>query len=128
MAKAIRKVAPTRTAYSAYAAGSWAFILGIILAIIAGILIAPAGWIVLLLGLLGLVVGLLNITSKETVQFLVASIALVAAASSFNLVLETVGGEIAASLQTLLGNIAVFVAPAAIVVALKTIFTLASQK
>ncbi len=108
--------------------GSWAFIVGILLAIIAGVIVYPTGWVILLLGLLGLIVGFMNITTKEATPFLVAAIALVASAASFNLVLETVGGTAAAALQTILGNIAVFVAPAAIVVALKAIFALASEK
>jgi len=118
--------------YGSVKTGSWAFIFGVIVAIVAGAfsdyVSMYASWIVLLLGLLGLVVGFMNVTSKETVPFLVAAIALVASTASFNLVLETVGGSAAAVVQTTLGFIAVFVAPAAIVVALKAIFALASEK
>jgi hypothetical protein len=113
--------------------GSWAFIAGIAVAILAGIFIdiTETVWLLTLLIALGLVVGLLNITAKEVVSFLVAAIALLVSTVSINavlkLIIEKTSSTIVLALQSILGNIAVFVAPAAIIVALKAIFVLAEE-
>ncbi len=106
--------------------GEWAFIIGVVIAIVVSLFKVNdtiAGWLALLLVVLGLIVGLLNVTEKETTPFLVASAAL--------LITGTAGGSLAIIpligpyLQNIVQNIAVFVAPAAIVVALKAIQSLA---
>jgi len=110
--------------------GEWAFIIGVLIAIVIGLFAGNLGenlqgWLILLLVVLGLIVGLLNISEKETTLFLVASAAL--------LITGTAGGSLAiipvigGYLQDIVQNIAVFVAPAAIVVALKTIQSLAKD-
>jgi len=109
--------------------GGWAFILGVIVAIIAGLaagLVASyAGWITLLLVILGLIVGFLNIADKQTQGFLIAAIALMAVGTanlaSINTVLPGVGTAIAYIVQ----NVAAFVMPAALVVALKEVYNIA---
>lgn len=106
--------------------GSWAFIIGIIIAIIAGFF--DLGTIVVsILILLGLIVGFLNITGKETTAFLISTIALVIVTSFGGAVLgqiDTIGGY----LQRILNAIMIFVIPATIVVALKAIFALAHDE
>lgn len=108
--------------------GEWAFIIGVVIAIVVSLIKVSgtlAGWLVLLLVVVGLIVGLLNVTEKEATPFLVASVAL--------LIAGTVGGSlsviplIGSYLQAIVQNIAVFVAPAAIVVALKAIQSLAKD-
>src|SRR3989338_6456979 len=108
--------------------GEWAFIIGVVIAIVVSFITVSgtvAGWITLLLVVLGLIVGLLNITEKETTPFLIAAAAL--------LITGTAGGSLAiipvigGYLQDIVQNIAVFVAPAAIVVALKAIQSLAKD-
>ena len=108
--------------------GEWAFIVGVLVAIVVSLFNVSgsvAGWLVLLLVVLGLIVGLLNVTEKETTPFLVAAAAL--------LITGTAGGSLAiipvigSYLQDIVQNIAVFVAPAAIVVALKAIQSLAKD-
>lgn len=101
--------------------GGWAFILGLVIAILFGLIGYNPSWAIGLLVVLGLIVGFLNITDKETVPFLVASIALLAAGSA-NL------GELWVNLNGLLGNISVFVAPAAIIVAIKAVYALGAKK
>lgn len=103
--------------------GHYAFIVGVVLAIIAGIIVTNNPWIVLALVILGLVVGFLNVSAKETTEFLVASIALIAAGSANLTIIPYVGDYLTA----ILGYIAVFVAPAAIVVALKAVKQLAEK-
>jgi len=101
--------------------GHWAFIIGILLAIIAGLIPAlQTPTITWILVLLGLIVGFLNVTIKETQEFLIAAIALLIISSTGALpVLGTI-------IATILSNIVAFVAPAALIVALKAIYDLAS--
>lgn len=112
--------------------GSWAFIVGLIIAVLAGVIIHDVtlnNWLILALGVLGLIVGFLNVTAKESTPFLVAAIALVVSATSFNAVLEKLpASTVVTVVQTVLGNIAVFVAPAAVLVALRAIYALASSE
>ena len=110
--------------------GQWAFIIGVIIAIVVGLFssnlgVNTEGWLVLLLVVLGLIVGLLNVTEKETTPFLVAAAALLITGTAGNTlaVIPTLGSY----LQGVVEAIAVFVAPAAIVVALKAIQSLASE-
>ena len=116
---------------SSQTVGSWAFILGVVIAIIVGIVAGvvgletfTAGIITLILVILGLIVGFLNINEKEVHQFLIAAIALIAVGTanlgSINFVVPVLGTV----LQALVLNIAVFVAPAALVVSLKAIHKL----
>ena len=94
--------------------GWWAFVVGLVLAVIFGF--SGNVGLIWLLVLLGLVVGFLNISEKEAITFLVASIALISAGSATNLTVlwGPLGG--------ILSSIVVFVAPAAIVVAIKAIY------
>lgn len=104
--------------------GEYAFLLGIAIAVLAGLLMETGGWISVILVLLGLVVGLMNISSKETMPFLMASIALLLVGSAGLEKLPIVGVYLA----PVIANILVFVAPAVVVVALKTVFDLAKKK
>lgn len=98
--------------------GHWAFIIGIILAVVAGVTAIP--FLPLILFVLGLIVGCLNVTEKESTPFLVAVTALLiigVAGLQF-------GGE---TLAAILNNFIAFVAAAGLIVALKQIITLAKQ-
>jgi hypothetical protein len=96
--------------------GKWAFIIGLVLAGVAG-LFFQAVWVVWVLAILGVIVGLLNVTQEETQGFLLAAIAFALSATALNTV-PYVGGVVA----NILGYVAVFVAGAMIVVALKALF------
>lgn len=104
--------------------GHWAFLIGVVLAVIAGLVPAlqtpKIAWV--LVGL-GLIVGLLNITARETEQFLVATVAFVIAADAAGDIIQL--GYTAA---VILGNVVTFVFPAALIVAFKTIWVLASEE
>jgi len=95
-------------------AGWWAFVIGLVVAVIAGFTGNLGAW-TWLLALLGLVVGYLNVQEKEAVTFLVASVALMLAGSAN---LETLW----APLAPILAGVVVFVAPAAIIVAIKAVY------
>ena len=102
--------------------GSYAFLVVIVLAIIAALVPAlqanaTVTWILVLLGL---IVGLMNVTKKETMGFLIAGIGL-------NIVSATLP-NLGLYLTAILNNINVFVAPAVLVVALKAIYDYAEKK
>ena len=105
--------------------GSWSFIIGLIIAVIVGLFTEATGMIVTILVLLGLVVGFLNITDKEIHGFLVAAIALMLAGGAGNLLgtVPAIGGI----LERVLNNFVVFVAPSAIVVAVKQLYNISKD-
>jgi hypothetical protein len=106
--------------------GGYAFLVGVLIAILAVFVSVPE--VPLALAVLGLLVGLLNIADKETEKFLIASIALLASYASLSpLAVTPVLGIYVAMILPVFGNIAVFVAPAALIVALKTIYTLGQK-
>jgi hypothetical protein len=109
--------------------GSLAFILGVVISIIAGIVAgmvtAYAGVIILVLVILGLIVGFLNVADKEIQPFLIAAIALIAIGTTSLLPLDTLYNGLGTVLTAMLRNIAAFVAPAALIVALKAVYNLA---
>jgi len=110
--------------------GGWAFIIGNLLAVLAGVVFPSSTWVILVLAVLGLIVGFLNVTAKESTPFLVSAIALVLSTSTFNLIIKTALGDstITTIVGTILNNVGIFIAPAAVLVALRAIFALASNE
>ena len=109
--------------------GAWAFLLGVIVAIIAGIVavaaIATSPWVTLLLVVLGLIVGFLNVGDKQITGFLIAAIALMVLGGANLSALDSVILGLGALVSSIIANIAVFVAPAALVVALREVVNIA---
>lgn len=108
--------------------GEWAFLAGVLLAVILGLVegsgaAALPDYVGPVLVVLGLVVGALNISAKESHGFLLGSVALLLAEGAGLGTLPWVG----AYLGSILGFIAVFVAPAAVLVALKVVYDLAKK-
>ena len=101
--------------------GKWAFIAGLILAVLAGLLFQP-GWALWVLAILGVIVGFLNIAAEETRGFLLASIALTISATALN-TLPVLG----TALSLVLPFVVAFVAGGMIVVALKELFQTARK-
>jgi hypothetical protein len=101
--------------------GKWAFIIGLVLAVLAGIFFQP-GWAIWVLAILGVIVGLLNVTAEETRGFLLASIALTLSATALN-TLPVIGTV----LSYVLPFVVAFVAGGMIVVALKELFQTARR-
>jgi ATP synthase protein I len=101
--------------------GKITFIVGLVLALLAGLLI-HFEWIMWVLALLGLIVGFLNVTKEETRSFLLAAIGLMLAATSVQ-VLPLVGDLI----TQIMSNLVCFIAPAVLVVALKSLFETAKD-
>jgi len=103
----------------------YSFFVGLLIAILAGFFrtVVSTEVLVTTLVLLGLLVGLFNLTAKETVPFLVACIALMLAGIVNLGLIPGVG----LYLRSILSNLVVFVVPAAIIVGMKTIWSLASD-
>lgn len=121
--------------------GSYAFLVGAAIAIIVGLLVAggqqsllgeAAQYVPLVLVVLGAIVGFLNIKDKKVNDFLIAAIALLALAGAIGgnaqagglEVIPIVGIYLAGIIQALV----IFVAPAALIVALKAIKGMASEQ
>jgi len=100
--------------------GFWAFIVGLVVAVVAGILMPANTIVIIVLIILGLIIGFLNVTAKEILLFLVATIALVVIGNVFA-PLKTL--MIGAILGSILSYVATLMAPAAIVAAIKALWS-----
>jgi zinc transporter ZupT len=96
--------------------GKWAFIIGLVLAVVVGYAL-QAEWVVWVLAILGVIVGLLNVTGEDTERFLLAAIAFGLSVTALSAV-PVLGFQI----TNILGYVAAFVAGAMVVVALKALF------
>jgi len=107
--------------------GNYSFIIGVIIAIVLGVFslgtLAPI--LASLLVILGLIVGFLNVTGKETKEFLLVAVVLVIAAGIGG-ASATLGGVqyIGAYLSGIFTQVLAFVVPATVIVALKDIWAL----
>jgi len=107
--------------------GSWAFLAGVLLALVVGIWSyvsktpLDANWTIALV-LIGIIVGLLNVTGKEVTSFLLSGAVLIIA--------STFGGALIQGMPILPAVfnalLAIFV-PSTIVVAIKNVFSLAKN-
>jgi len=104
--------------------GHYAFLVAVALGVLAALVPAlQADWVTWVLIILGLIVGFLNVTAKESTEFLVATIALMAVGTGGLGVVPTAG----AIITSVLRNLLTVVAPAALVVALKAVYELAEK-
>lgn len=101
--------------------GHWAFVIGLILAILAGFIAVP--YIVTVLFVLGLIVGFLNVAEKESTPFLVAVITLLLIGMA-GLWLGQLAGP---ALTNILNSFVAFVAAAGLVVAVKQVLAVAKK-
>jgi len=102
--------------------GGWAFLIGLVLAIILGAMGRIDGAMSTILVLLGLIVGFLNVSDKESNQFLLAGISLVIVSSFGASALQ--GLTIVADI---LHAILILFVPATMIVALKSVFQIARR-
>ncbi|MFC1768973.1 hypothetical protein ACFLZX_04380 [Nanoarchaeota archaeon] len=121
--------------------GNYSFVIGVLIALVLGLFkepLEPTGavpWLTSLVIVLGLIVGFLNVTGKETKEFLLSSTLL-----TIVVWIGAQGGGVTGGvglgsvqyigtfLQGLLQSILAFVVPSIIVVALKEIVRLAKTK
>lgn len=110
--------------------GIASFLVGAVIAIVMGafrLAAFDAALELIILAALGLIVGLLNITDKEKVLYLVATITMIVIFSSFNAALEKVP-VFNDALGRMLQNLTVFIASGGFIVALKSFLDIASEK
>ncbi|MDD3177915.1 MAG: hypothetical protein PHR26_00170 [Candidatus ainarchaeum sp.] len=105
--------------------GAYAFLLGILISIIFGLIssLTNASWVQIVLIVLGLVVGLLNIEDRNISLFLIATIAFIATSTSLNS-LPIIGSIF----RNVLVNMIHFIAPAALIVSIVAIIRVANNK
>ncbi len=116
--------------------GAWAFVVGVVLAVAIGLsttalpiplLTAYSAQIYAILVLLGITVGFMNVTGKDTQTFLLAGTVLVII-SSFGMDGVTgslIGIGVGDAVTSVFGALIALFAPATIIVALKTVFSIA---
>lgn len=101
--------------------GSWAFVVGLIIAVVFGFFDFGIGsWIVWILAVLGVIVGLINVTQHEARLYLVAALAFMFSAWSLTNIFGMITG--------VLNNVITFVAPSAAVVAFRALYDLAKAQ
>lgn len=115
--------------------GHYSFIIGVIIAIALGLI--PASilgdaytWLASLLVVLGLIVGFLNVTGKETREFLLVAAVLIITAGVGTGAGAVLGGTLylGTYLSGVFGQLLAFIVPATVIVALKDIMALAQNK
>lgn len=105
--------------------GAWAFLIGVILAIILGIIginFKDATFLSWTLVILGVLIGLLNVTAKESYGFMVAGFILVAVGYMGAGVLSVI--EV---VRNMLSALLLLFVPATIVVTLRSVFAIAKN-
>ena len=100
--------------------GKWAFLIGVILAVVLGLFDPVMGNWAIVLVVIGLIVGLLNVTDNEVTPFLMSGAVLIIASALGGSLMSDMP-YVGAVLDALL---AVFV-PATVIVAIKNVFSLA---
>ena len=121
----------------------WAYLLFVIIAVVAGLVVGYMawsegswtavanidGWILLIMLILGIIIGITSITVKEVTPFLIATIALIVAASAN---VWSPLGQIHALLDFwatgILKYIVAFAAPAAVIIAIKQVLMMTKEK
>ena len=103
-------------------AGKWAFLLGVLLAVVFAIVGRMTPEIVSSLVVIGIIVGLLNVGEDEVRAFLLSGIALIIA-SAFGQ--NSIG--VFSVLDRMLEALLIIFVPATIVVAIKNVFTIAAN-
>ena len=111
--------------------GAYAFLVGVVLAVMLGMfnnsLESAGGLFYSVLVLIGLVVGAINTSDKNSQTFLLASISIVivGALGVESLKYIPTTNYVVSSLRNILGSLSLLFIPATIVVALKTVFSMA---
>lgn len=111
--------------------GHYAFLAGMVIAVLAGLFggVLNVVWTSTILVLLGLIVGFINVTRKETAPFLIAAIALIMVGTAgistmTSLLGAVISFDVGEYITAILTNFVAFVSPAALVVAIKAIWTI----
>jgi hypothetical protein len=124
----------------------WAYIAFVVIAIIMGLAIGymaysadlhwsdPSvsdanGWVTLILLILGIIIGITSITAKEVTPFLIATIALIVASiANVWYPLSSIHELLYYWATAILNYIVAFAAPAAVIIAVKSVLVMAKEK
>ena len=118
----------------------WAYIAFVAIAIIMGLAVGYMaysgesvvdinGWVTLIMLILGIIIGLTSITEKEVTPFLIATIALiVATVANVWAPLSNIHELLYYWATAILRYIVAFAAPAAVIIALKSLLPMAKEK
>jgi len=113
--------------------GHYSFIGGVIIAVVLGLASSQLGtatvWLTSLLILFGLIAGFLNVSGKETKEFMMVAVVLIIAAFAGD-ASQTLGEVqyIGAYLASIFTQILAFVVPATVVVGLKEVWSLGQNQ
>jgi hypothetical protein len=102
--------------------GSWAFLIGVVLAVVLGLAEGIGEIWTIVFIFIGLLVGMLNVTNKETTPFLMSGTVLIIASA--------LGGSVLSDVQILsniLNALLIIFIPATVIVAIKNVFSLAQD-
>lgn len=102
--------------------GKWAFIIGIVIAILTGFL--QWAWFPAVLFVLGVLVGFFNVSKAEVPLYLMATAVLLLSAASLLNLRSLIGGGATRVLGSILANFSAFVAASGLVVAIRTVIAL----
>lgn len=106
--------------------GGLAFLVGFIMALVAGIVARDNGGIVLVLVILGIAVAVLNITTTEIVPVMIAAIALIiAGGANIFTPLDSLVMGLGKTFNGIVNYLAVFMVPVAIISAVRAVYALA---
>ena len=114
--------------------GHYSFIIGVIIAVVLGLASSALGasaaaWLTSLLVVLGLIVGYLNVTGKETKEFMMVATVLIIASFAGGASSTLSGVQfIGEYLSGIFGSIMAFVVPAVVVVGLKDVWNLGQNQ
>lgn len=101
--------------------GKWSFIVGMVLAVIAGFFVIP--YVLTILAILGLLVGFLNIRARESERYLIAVIALLIMGTAILSALSALGTLYGLG-ESVLTNLIAFIGASGFVVAIKQVVTM----
>jgi hypothetical protein len=102
--------------------GHFVFLVGLLIAVIGGLILPSKRDVAIVLVLIGFLVGLINIRSKDANSFLIAYIGLIVSAGALELI-----PVLGIALKSMVDYILALTAPAAIVVSLIQIYNLAEK-
>ncbi len=100
--------------------GSWAFLVGVLLAVVLGLIGNFSQTWMIVLVVIGLLVGLLNVVGDETSPFMMSGVVLIIASAFGGAVLSNVP-----LVSSVLNSLLVIFVPATVIVAIKNVFNLA---
>src|SRR3989304_9137297 len=120
----------------------WAYILFVVIAVVMGLVVGVMAynndsnvanvnsWVTLVMLVLGIIIGVTSITAKEVTPFLIATIALIVAYGSANiwLSLSNIHELLYLWANYILSYIVAFAAPAAVIIAVKSILPMVKEK